>query len=45
MTEMLDHALPFIGERLDLEHIRDASKPMFIGINGVQGAGKTTLVS
>jgi len=41
------HCIPFILRQLS--HHRslpnNASKPFFIGLNGVQGAGKTTLVS
>ncbi|KXT01633.1 hypothetical protein AC578_8029 [Pseudocercospora eumusae] len=53
MPEIIDdkseHCIPFILERLSLhadEHERWAQKvpPFFLGLNGVQGAGKTTLV-
>jgi D-glycerate 3-kinase len=39
------HCIPFILSRLALHHPPDPSRPFFIGLNGVQGAGKTTLVS
>ncbi|KAK4968078.1 hypothetical protein LTR66_011892 [Elasticomyces elasticus] len=54
MPEILDdkseHCVPFILERLNLHREYYKSKgeqppPFFIGLNGVQGAGKTTLVS
>jgi len=35
--------IPFISERL-VAHRKRSDKPFFIGLNGVQGAGKTTLV-
>lgn len=35
--------IPFILKRLE-EHRRTSQQPFFIGLNGVQGAGKTTLV-
>lgn len=43
------HCVPFILERLKQHHDHYAAKgekapPFFIGLNGVQGAGKTTLV-
>ncbi|CAG8952471.1 hypothetical protein HYFRA_00001218 [Hymenoscyphus fraxineus] len=41
------HCIPFILSRLH-EYLQDPSKPnrpFIIGLNGVQGAGKTTLVS
>lgn len=51
MAQILDdksqHCIPFILERLAAHrelHGEDAP-PFFIGLNGVQGAGKTTLVS
>lgn len=39
------HCIPFILERLKIHQAKDGGKPFFIGLNGVQGAGKTTLVS
>lgn len=39
------HCIPFILERLKLHQAKQQDKPFFIGLNGVQGAGKTTLVS
>ncbi|EME79825.1 uncharacterized protein MYCFIDRAFT_87978 [Pseudocercospora fijiensis CIRAD86] len=53
MPEIIDdkseHCIPFILERLKLlraEHERKGQDvaPFFLGLNGVQGAGKTTLV-
>lgn len=45
-----EHCVPFIIERLKLHREYHESKgetapPFFLGLNGVQGAGKTTLVS
>ncbi|RFU35818.1 hypothetical protein B7463_g532, partial [Scytalidium lignicola] len=37
--------IPFILKRLALHRQHHPSSPFFIGLNGVQGAGKTTLVS
>ena len=37
--------IPFILSRLKKHQAQAADKPFFIGLNGVQGAGKTTLVS
>ncbi|KAL1301993.1 hypothetical protein AAFC00_002447 [Neodothiora populina] len=54
MTNILDdkseHCVPFIVERFKnhREHYQSVGEdapPFFIGLNGVQGAGKTTLVS
>ncbi|PMD50171.1 uridine/cytidine kinase [Hyaloscypha bicolor E] len=41
------HCIPFILRQLSLHQSspQNANKPFFIGLNGVQGAGKTTLVS
>ena len=41
------HCIPFILRQLSRHRSlpTNASKPFFIGLNGVQGAGKTTLVS
>jgi D-glycerate 3-kinase len=41
------HCIPFILRQLSLHQCspQNANKPFFIGLNGVQGAGKTTLVS
>lgn len=36
--------IPFILERLKLHRASDSTKPFIIGLNGVQGVGKTTLV-
>lgn len=53
MPDIIDdksqHCIPFITERLRLhrEHYesrQEAPPPFFLGLNGVQGAGKTTLV-
>ncbi|KAF2836012.1 putative Uridine/cytidine kinase, partial [Patellaria atrata CBS 101060] len=42
------HCIPFILSRLE-EHkarfVREPAPPFFLGVNGVQGAGKSTLVS
>jgi D-glycerate 3-kinase len=39
------HCIPFILSRLSVHQAANPSGPFFIGLNGVQGAGKTTLVS
>ncbi|KIN08214.1 hypothetical protein OIDMADRAFT_111304 [Oidiodendron maius Zn] len=39
------HCIPFILSRLSVHQATNPSRPFFIGLNGVQGAGKTTLVS
>jgi D-glycerate 3-kinase len=42
------HCIPFILSRLaayQSSNDTTSSRPFFIGLNGVQGAGKTTLVS
>lgn len=44
-----EHCIPFILERLRLHTEQHESRgekppPFFFGLNGVQGAGKTTLV-
>lgn len=39
------HCIPFILARLKIHQAEHANEPFFIGLNGVQGAGKTTLVS
>lgn len=44
-----EHCIPFILERIRLHRQQYESKgetppPFFVGLNGVQGAGKTTLV-
>jgi D-glycerate 3-kinase len=41
------HCIPFILSRLAAYQSanNNTSRPFFIGLNGVQGAGKTTLVS
>jgi D-glycerate 3-kinase len=39
------HCIPFILSRLGLHRAQSPEKPFFIGLNGVQGAGKTTLVA
>lgn len=53
MPEILDdkseHCVPFILERLQkhkelYESRNETVPPFFLGLNGVQGAGKTTLV-
>lgn len=44
-----EHCIPFILERLRLHRKKYAddqhAPPFFLGLNGLQGAGKTTLVS
>lgn len=53
MPEIIDdkseHCVPFILDRITKHRESFASKgeeptPFFVGLNGVQGAGKTTLV-
>jgi D-glycerate 3-kinase len=53
MPEIIDdkseHCVPFILDRITKHREFFASKgeeptPFFVGLNGVQGAGKTTLV-
>jgi D-glycerate 3-kinase len=53
MPEIIDdkseHCVPFILDRINKHRESSASKgqmptPFFVGLNGVQGAGKTTLV-
>lgn len=53
MPEIIDdkseHCVPFILERIKQHRQQYADKgetpsPFFVGLNGVQGAGKTTLV-
>ena len=39
------HCIPFILSRLQIHRAHHPDVPFFIGLNGVQGAGKTTLVS
>lgn len=39
------HCIPFILSRLAIHRAQHPDKPFFVGLNGVQGAGKTTLVS
>ena len=44
-----EHVIPFLLEQLSLhrEKYRDEKNnapPLFVGLNGIQGAGKTTLV-
>jgi D-glycerate 3-kinase len=38
------HVVPFILGRLAIHKAQKSSEPFFIGLNGVQGAGKTVLV-
>ena len=49
MTEIYDektpHVLPFILSHLSQHQASSPDTPFFIGLNGVQGAGKTVLVS
>ena len=45
MSDMLDHALPFVVRKIEAYKKNNTLKPFFVGLNGVQGAGKTTLVS
>ncbi len=54
MPEIVDdksqHCIPFLLERLRIHTERHANAdgntpPFFLGLNGVQGAGKTVLVS
>ena len=52
MPEFIDdkseHCIPFLLERVRMHQERHAGHadppPFFLGLNGVQGAGKTTLV-
>jgi D-glycerate 3-kinase len=39
------HCIPFILRRLKEHQAQKPGVPFFIGLNGVQGAGKTTLVA
>lgn len=39
-----DHCISFILQRMS-ERAGDDDAPIFIGVNGPQGSGKTTLVS
>lgn len=53
MPEIIDdksqYCIPFLLERLQAHQARHASDPnappFFLGLNGVQGAGKTVLVN
>ena len=53
MPEIIDdksqYCIPFVLERLDVHRAKHAGNPnpppFFLGLNGVQGAGKTVLVS
>ena len=47
LDDKSEHAVPFILERLEAQkRLRpDNVRPFFLGLNGVQGVGKTTLVS
>jgi D-glycerate 3-kinase len=38
------HCIPFILSRLRIHQKQNPNAPFFMGLNGVQGAGKTTLV-
>jgi D-glycerate 3-kinase len=38
------HCIPFILSRLQIHRAQKPNCPFFIGLNGVQGVGKTTLV-
>ncbi|KAL1648458.1 hypothetical protein SLS58_002213 [Diplodia intermedia] len=43
-----EHCIPFILDRIKAHralHGADNARPFFLGLNGVQGAGKTTLVT
>ena len=49
LDDKSEHCVPFILERIkqyqDAAHTKgESAPPFFIGLNGVQGAGKTTLV-
>lgn len=49
LDDKSEHCVPFILEHIKAHHQHYASKgekapPFFVGLNGVQGAGKTTLV-
>lgn len=39
------HILPFILSHLSLHQKTHPTRPFIIGLNGIQGAGKTTLVN
>lgn len=43
MDEKSEIVIPFILQRLET-HKKHNDTPFFIGLNGVQGVGKTTLV-
>jgi pantothenate kinase-related protein Tda10 len=42
-----EHCIPFLLKRLEGHHQKHGKNamPFFLGLNGIQGAGKTTLVS
>lgn len=48
MSEIVDdkseHCISFIVELLKYKSSESGQKPLFVGINGAQGSGKTTLV-
>ena len=48
MPEILDdkseHCISFILEMLKDKRLKSGKMPLFVGINGAQGSGKTTLV-
>lgn len=49
LDDKTEHCIPFILERLQVHRRKYADNkdapPFFLGFNGVQGAGKTTIVS
>ena len=48
MPEIVDdkseHCMPFIVELLKHKRSGSGETPLFVGINGAQGSGKTTMV-
>ncbi len=48
MPEIVDdkseHCISFILERLRNKRSGSEKRPLFVGVNGAQGSGKTTLV-
>lgn len=50
LDDKSEHCVPFVLEQIKRHrqahaHREDGCPPFFVGLNGIQGAGKTTLVS